>query len=469
MIEFQDVTVCYEPQKLHPVRSLDALNLKIERGDWVFLVGPSGAGKSSLLKLIFAGTRAQSGRILVDGVDISALAPREVPALRRKLGIVFQDFQLLGEKTAWENVAFTLRVIGTPQAEIIKSVPLALETVGLTHRASAFPHELSGGEQQRIAIARAIVNNPKILLCDEPTGNLDPQTAREVGELLTKINRERGTTIVMATHDRQFVDTLARRVVRLQTGRVVRDENPGTYGDDETNAREITPFDIRNAPSPTPLSKPEIVAAPVAVPLPVASAPTPITPKIATAIDIEPEKPVQIPQTALELQKAPASVEEAFALPEIVAPASKVVAPTPEVVTPRPEIVAPKPEAIISAPEIVAPPLKPVAPPPIPAQMSRPAPEVPPRATPMPNPPSPQAAPLVIARPVATSPVPVARSENEEFLASLPAARPMARRLAPEEITAATPGAQAPIPVAPNPADPSAPLGSSENPIVQYE
>ncbi|RYG69683.1 cell division ATP-binding protein FtsE, partial [bacterium] len=254
MIEFNDVTVCYEPQKRHPVRSLDGLSLKIERGDWVFLVGPSGAGKSSLLKLIFAGTRSQSGRITVDGQEISDISARDIPALRRKIGIVFQDFQLLNEKTAWENVAFTLRVIGAPQSVIVREVPRALETVGLTHRAEAFPHELSGGEQQRIAIARAIVNDPKILLCDEPTGNLDPKTAREVGELLTRINRERGTTIVMATHDGHFVNELKRRVVRLKAGRVVSDQDPGTYSEGEDLSGEVTPFDkvLPMTPKPAP-------------------------------------------------------------------------------------------------------------------------------------------------------------------------------------------------------------------------
>ncbi len=251
MIEFHDVSVCYEPNKRHPVRSLDGLNLRIARGDWVFLVGPSGAGKSSLLKLIYAGASVQSGRVVVDGQDITQIARAEVPALRRKIGIVFQDFQLLNEKTAWENVAFTLRVIGAPQSLIVREVPRALETVGLTHRAEAFPHELSGGEQQRIAVARAIVNDPKILLADEPTGNLDPKTAREVGELLTKINFERGTTIVMATHDRSFVNDLQRRVVRLKMGRVVSDENPGSYGEANEGAQETAPFDLPSALFPT--------------------------------------------------------------------------------------------------------------------------------------------------------------------------------------------------------------------------
>ena len=166
---------------------------------------------------------------------------RDVPALRRKIGIVFQDFGLLSDKTAWENVAFALRVLGVPQKALETYVPRALETVGLAGRADAYPHELSGGEQQRVAIARAIVNDPPILLADEPTGNLDPQTAREVGELLSKINRERGTTIVMATHDRGLVDRMARRVVRLREGRVVSDATPGTYGRDDEIAQAMPP------------------------------------------------------------------------------------------------------------------------------------------------------------------------------------------------------------------------------------
>ena len=202
MLDFQDVVVCYEPHAPDPVASLDGISLHIARGEWVFLVGPSGAGKSSLLRLVYAGTRALNGFVEVDGQEITRIKNREIPALRRKLGIVFQDFGLLADKTAWENVAFALRVLGVEQREVVRYVPRALETVGLNERANAYPHELSGGEQQRVAIARAIVNDPPIVLADEPTGNLDPQTAREVGELFAKINAEHGTTIVMATHDR---------------------------------------------------------------------------------------------------------------------------------------------------------------------------------------------------------------------------------------------------------------------------
>ncbi len=233
MLHFRDVVVCYEPYALEPIASLDGVSLHVARGEWVFLVGPSGAGKSSLLRLAYAGMRALSGAVEVDGRDITRLRSREIPALRRKLGIVLQDFGLLADKTAWENVAFALRVLGVGQREVVRYVPRALETVGLQERAGAYPHELSGGEQQRVAIARAIVNDPPIVLADEPTGNLDPQTARDVGALFAKINAEHGTTILMATHDRSLVDRMGRRVVRLRQGRIVADDTPGTYGRDD--------------------------------------------------------------------------------------------------------------------------------------------------------------------------------------------------------------------------------------------
>jgi cell division transport system ATP-binding protein len=257
MIEFQDVTVCYEPQRRHPVNALDGINLEIEAGDWVFLVGPSGAGKSTLLKLLYAGVKATSGKVLVDGRDLTQLKPGEVPLLRRRIGIVFQNFQLLAQKTAFENVAFALQVIGTPQAQIVREVPRALETVGLPHRAHALPHELSGGEQQRIAIARAIVNDPPVLLADEPTGNLDPKTGWEIAEVLQRINEDRGTTVVMCTHDRFLVNHLRRRVVRLVNGRIVSDEANGIYHADDDDLRDrpaapSTPAQSTLAPSTPP-------------------------------------------------------------------------------------------------------------------------------------------------------------------------------------------------------------------------
>ena len=229
LIELQNVTVCYDPHSRYPVNAIEGIDLKIESGEWVFLVGPSGAGKSSILKLLYAGARARLGNVTIDGTDSTHLPPREIPLLRRKIGVIFQDFQLLPQKTAWENVAFALQVIGAPQAQIVREVPRALQTVGLSHRAQARPHELSGGEQQRIAIARAIVNNPSILLADEPTGNLDPATAWEIAQVLRCIQQESGTTVIIATHDRAVVDALRQRVVRLADGRIVSDENPGVY------------------------------------------------------------------------------------------------------------------------------------------------------------------------------------------------------------------------------------------------
>jgi cell division transport system ATP-binding protein len=228
LIEFRDVTVCYAPEDRYPVNALEGVNLKIADGEWVFLVGPSGAGKSTLMKLLYAGEQATKGSVLVNGHEVTRLTPKEIPLLRRELGVIFQDFQLLPQKTVWENVAFALQVIGAPQKQLVRDVPRALETVGLAHKMQSRPHQLSGGEQQRVAIARAIVNNPKLLVADEPTGNLDPQTGADIVQVLQRIN-DTGTTIVMATHDRAVVDTLKRRVVRLAEGRIVSDEIGGEY------------------------------------------------------------------------------------------------------------------------------------------------------------------------------------------------------------------------------------------------
>jgi cell division transport system ATP-binding protein len=240
MIQFNDVAVCYEPDTRYPINALDGVNLFIGPGEWVFFVGPSGAGKSTLLKLVYAGAHAARGRVYVDGQDVTALAHREIPFLRRKIGVVFQDYQLLTQKTVWENVAFALQVIGAPQSKLVRDVPRAIDTVGLTHKAGARPHELSGGEQQRVAIARAIVNDPKILVADEPTGNLDPQTASDIATVLRKIN-ERGTTILMATHDRTLVDSMRQRVVRIADGHVISDEKQGVYHPEDDEPRRATP------------------------------------------------------------------------------------------------------------------------------------------------------------------------------------------------------------------------------------
>jgi cell division transport system ATP-binding protein len=250
MIEFCNVSVCYDPAARHPVNAITDVNLKIDKGDWVFLVGPSGAGKSTLLKLLHCGLQAPtriSGRIVLDGKDITNLPAREIPFVRRKTGVVFQDFQLLAQKTAWENIAFALRVIGAPQRRIAREVPRVLDTVGLAHKAHAQPHELSGGEQQRIAIARAIVNNPALLLADEPTGNLDPETADGIAEVLRRINEEMGTTVVMATHDRNLVDSMKRRVVRVRDGGIASDDACGIYHPEDDEPATINAIRAGNA------------------------------------------------------------------------------------------------------------------------------------------------------------------------------------------------------------------------------
>lgn len=272
MIEFKNVSVCYAPSARHPINAITDINLKIDKGEWVFLVGPSGAGKSTLLKLLHCGVPASakiSGKVLLDSQDITHLSAREIPYVRRKTGVVFQDFQLLAQKTAWENIAFALRVIGAPQRRIAREVPRVLDTVGLAHKAHAQPHELSGGEQQRIAIARAIVNNPTMLLADEPTGNLDPATADGIAQVLVRINEELGTTVVMATHDRHLVDTMKRRVVRVRDGGIASDEAQGIYhpeddlpaprkaaDEDEEKEQDNAPldeFDLLDTPNEAPL------------------------------------------------------------------------------------------------------------------------------------------------------------------------------------------------------------------------
>jgi len=224
MIDLRNVTVAYPGSRT----ALADVSLRVERGEFVFLVGPTGSGKTTLLKLLYREETPTSGSVLVEGRDVSRLRRREVPLLRRRLGIVFQDFGLLPDKTVFENVAFALRVIGAGRREVRRRVPQALEMVGLTIRCDAFPGHLSGGEQQRVAIARALVNDPPLLLADEPTGNLDPETSRGIAEILEDVNA-RGTTVLVATHDQQLVDRMQRRVVELDRGRLVRDEARGGY------------------------------------------------------------------------------------------------------------------------------------------------------------------------------------------------------------------------------------------------
>jgi cell division transport system ATP-binding protein len=209
-------------------QALDGIDLDIAKGSFIFLVGHSGTGKSSLLRLLYRESLPTKGTVVVDGVRVDRLRRSRVPQLRRGVGVVFQDFKLLLDKTVWENVAFALQVTGARTRDVMRQVPRVLDLVGLPHKSRMFPSELSGGEQQRTAIARALVHNPKILLCDEPTGNLDPSNTTEIMELLLRINLK-GTTVVVATHNQAVVDRMRRRVVRLDDGRIIADEERGLY------------------------------------------------------------------------------------------------------------------------------------------------------------------------------------------------------------------------------------------------
>lgn len=224
MISLRNVSLVYP----NGVRALDKVSLEIAKGEFVFLVGHSGTGKSSLMRLLYREARPSAGEITLDGIRVDRLRRSRVPALRRHLGVVFQDYKLLVDKTVWENVAFAMQVTGAHTRDVMRQVPRVLDLVGLSHKSRMYPGELSGGEQQRSAIARALVNNPKILLCDEPTGNLDPTNTSEIMELLLRINLK-GTTVVVATHNQAVVDRMRRRVVRLEDGRIVTDEERGYY------------------------------------------------------------------------------------------------------------------------------------------------------------------------------------------------------------------------------------------------
>jgi cell division transport system ATP-binding protein len=211
------------------IRALDGISVDIEKGEFVFIVGPSGSGKSTFIKLVIKEEDPSEGQVYVAGKDLSSLPRWRVPYLRRNVGCVFQDFKLLPNKTVFENVAFGLEVIGRPAGVVKRQVPQILELVGLGEKLDRFPDELSGGEQQRVSIARAFVNRPLILVADEPTGNLDPATSVGIMRLLDRINRT-GTTVVMATHDHAIVDSMRRRVIELENGRIVRDQSRGIYG-----------------------------------------------------------------------------------------------------------------------------------------------------------------------------------------------------------------------------------------------
>ncbi|MGG1219790.1 cell division ATP-binding protein FtsE [Priestia endophytica] len=225
MIEMKDVYKTYP----NGVKAIDGLTVKVNKGEFVYVVGPSGAGKSTFIKMMYREEKASSGYIMVNGQNVGELKNREVPVFRRNIGVVFQDFKLLPKLTAFENVAFALEVIEAEKAVIKQRVKEVLELVGIQGREDALPAELSGGEQQRLSIARAIINNPKVLIADEPTGNLDPETSWGIMDVLEKINKS-GTTIVMATHNRDIVNTMKKRVIAVEDGKIIRDEVRGDYG-----------------------------------------------------------------------------------------------------------------------------------------------------------------------------------------------------------------------------------------------
>src|SRR5574344_2135922 len=210
------------------VTAIHELSLNIEKGEFVFIIGSTGCGKSTLIKMLYREEKPTSGKIIVGGIDVAKLRNRKVYKLRRKLGVVFQDFKLLNKSTVYENVAFALEVLGLPKSEIHNKVIKALELVGLKHKVKQYPTHLSGGEQQRVAIARAIVNGPKLLICDEPTGNLDETTSMEIMKVLDEINKL-GTTVIMVTHDTDIVDIMKKRVIQLDSGRILKNYEEGTY------------------------------------------------------------------------------------------------------------------------------------------------------------------------------------------------------------------------------------------------
>ncbi|HPX70223.1 MAG TPA: cell division ATP-binding protein FtsE [Bacillota bacterium] len=228
MIKFENVTKIYDGDNI----GLDDVTISIEEGEFVFLVGPSGAGKSTLIKLITKELNPDSGEIYVDGQRVTKLSRRQIPMLRRKIGMVFQDFQLLPNMTVFENVAFAMEVLHFTRRAINRNVPTVLTMMGIEDKRDRFPSELSAGEQQRVAIARAIVNRPKMIIADEPTGNLDPDTAWEIMQLIEMINKS-NTTVLMVTHAKDIVDRMSKRVVAIDSGRIVRDSEGGEYGYDD--------------------------------------------------------------------------------------------------------------------------------------------------------------------------------------------------------------------------------------------
>ncbi|MEZ5190563.1 MAG: cell division ATP-binding protein FtsE [Schumannella sp.] len=307
MIRFDQVTKTYAGTT-RP--ALNDVSLEILKGEFVFLVGASGSGKSSFLRLILKEERPTKGRIHVLGQELTTLASRKVPYFRRNLGVVFQDFRLLPNKTVFDNVAFALQVIGTSKGFIQEAVPDVLKMVGLAGKQQRFPHELSGGEQQRVAMARAVVNKPAILLADEPTGNLDPNTSAGIMQLLSAINAN-GTTVLMATHDVGIVDQMQRRVIELVSGQVVRDERGGGY---QTQA---VPVMRQPATAQTSVAEAPVVQAPAAQ--------APATPVVAPAAPPAADAPVTGTITEVEPE-----VVRAATAPPVQQPVARVVPRTDE-------------------------------------------------------------------------------------------------------------------------------------------
>ena len=224
MIRFIDVHKEYD----NGTKALKGVNVRIDDGEFVFLVGPSGSGKSTLIKLITAEIAPTEGRVMVNGFNLANITPRQVPQMRRTLGVIFQDFRLIEKKSVYDNLAFAMRAIGASNRELRRRIPYVLQLVGLDQKGERFPGQLSGGEQQRVAIARALVNNPSMIIADEPTGNLDPQRSLEIMMLLERIN-ELGTTVLVVTHEKNLVNRFAKRVVAIENGRIISDETGGYY------------------------------------------------------------------------------------------------------------------------------------------------------------------------------------------------------------------------------------------------
>jgi len=225
LIEFQNIGKSYGKD----VVALIEINVRIDKGEFVFVVGPSGAGKSTFIKLLLHEERATEGKIFMNNEEITHVSSRKIPLLRRSIGVIFQDFRLLPNKTVYENVAFAMEIVEAKKREIRRQVPMVLGLVGLSDKAKKYPRELSGGEMQRVSIARSIVNNPSLVIADEPTGNLDPDTAWEIMRVLQHIN-QRGTTVIMATHAKDIVDVMKKRVIAIEKGRIIRDDRKGVYG-----------------------------------------------------------------------------------------------------------------------------------------------------------------------------------------------------------------------------------------------